>query len=568
MPVFSDLPTGKSGGVNTQDSQTIAEIKQQTTQLVSDTAAIKGQQETASQKIDSIFTGSGMEGKSLFATGIAPDNMKEIVVVPRNGAVKIRFTPPADTVIDGQTICTVKGVKVVMKEGGFPQNENDGETVLVCEDNNMYSYTDEAYLHEGLTNDTEYFFGFFPYSTHGVYNRSTRNRKNVTPKERMLFGFRIDKNNSDSETRVEYLEMAVGMKPARMNFAAGKFDYGDWKDVWFVEDNKPYMVRSDGTVDYQLNPVDYSKKITGEDSDVDNANYDGNAMASFPTVWLKQWDDGTYEYCYFSDTKIDDDYHAYAHQRADGSIMEYKYLRMFGGSLINGKLRSLSGKEYIQKNTAQQEVAAATANGSLWYTTAKCEWNLIDMLTLLMSKHDDRQDAFGKGNLNYQSGDTTKYGMLSTGTLNTKGQFFGYNDLTHQVKVFHIEKPWADQWERYAGHINDKGAIKVKMYPPYNFDGAGYANTSTTMSGTNGGYISVTKMTEWGRLPVVISGAEGQGVSDGGWFNNSQVNYALGGGYCGHGLRCGPSCCTVSDLVSHVSWHIGAGLSLEQPKTA
>lgn len=46
---------------------------------------------------------------------------------------------------------------------------------------------------------------------------------------------------------------AVGMTPAGMNFAGGGFDYGDWGDIWFVKKNRPVMVRTDGTVDYELN---------------------------------------------------------------------------------------------------------------------------------------------------------------------------------------------------------------------------------------------------------------------------------------------------------------------------
>lgn len=42
------------------------------------------------------------------------------------------------------------------------------------------------------------------------------------------------------------------------------------------------MLKSNGTVDYYLNPNDYSKKEDGiTNSDVANALYDGNTMAQY-----------------------------------------------------------------------------------------------------------------------------------------------------------------------------------------------------------------------------------------------------------------------------------------------
>lgn len=67
------------------------------------------------------------------------------------------------------------------------------------------------------------------------------------------YGMRINLLDSNPATRVKYLYDAVGMTPAGMNFAGGGFDYGDWGDIWFVKKNRPVMVRTDGTVDYELN---------------------------------------------------------------------------------------------------------------------------------------------------------------------------------------------------------------------------------------------------------------------------------------------------------------------------
>lgn len=66
------------------------------------------------------------------------------------------------------------------------------------------------------------------------------------------YGFRRNNNDSNPDTRIEYLYDAVGMTPASMNYGSG-FSYGSWGDIWFVKNNFPCMVKSVGSIDYRLN---------------------------------------------------------------------------------------------------------------------------------------------------------------------------------------------------------------------------------------------------------------------------------------------------------------------------
>lgn len=70
------------------------------------------------------------------------------------------------------------------------------------------------------------------------------------------YGMKINKNDSNPATRCTYLFDAVGMTPAAMNYSAGRFDFGDWGNVFFVKNNYPAMVKYDGTEDYKLDPND------------------------------------------------------------------------------------------------------------------------------------------------------------------------------------------------------------------------------------------------------------------------------------------------------------------------
>ena len=380
----------------------------------------------------------------------------------------------------------------------------------------------------------------------------------------ILLGYRINKLDSNPSTRIEYLYDAKGRTPAKMIFGTG-FNYGDWNEEWFVKNNRAVMLGFDGVPKYELNPNDYTQKLEGGASDVTNTSYEGNVMADIPLVWLYQYEDNNWEYVLVSNGQYNENFKAYAHQRADGSIMEHKYLACYKGSLIGDKLRSISGQQPMYSKTAQQEITYAQANGSLWYTHSFSERNLINVLLILMGKSDNSQATFGTGNLNYNAQATPTMGVMKSGSLDKMGMFYGYNDNTHQVKVFGMEGWWADQWSRTAGMFNDNGNVKIKPTPPYNLTGDGYTSVGVTPSGTSGGYIKTTKMTQFGRVPIEASGSDATYLCDGLWFNNSQLNYAHFGGVCNGGLRCGSSFLALNSSPASAYWSLGACLSCEQP---
>ena len=211
------------------------------------------------------------------------------------------------------------------------------------------------------------------------------------------YGFKIDKSISDPSNAVIYTHDAVTMTPAGMDFTNGVFDYGSWENVWFIKNARPVMLNFDGTEAYDLDPNDYSKKLDGTPSDIADSTKNMNAMIAFPTVWIKRTDDGSYNYIEISDRQLDSDFHAYAHEDANGIVKPYIYLPIYKGSMVDGKLRSISGVKPQSGTTAQQEVDAASALGTGWqiwdYTSKEM---LCDLLTLI-SKSLDTQGKFGQG---------------------------------------------------------------------------------------------------------------------------------------------------------------------------
>lgn len=377
------------------------------------------------------------------------------------------------------------------------------------------------------------------------------------------YGVKIRKGDINPITRVTYLYDAVGMTPAHMDFSRGVFDFGGWADIWFVKNNYPCMLKYDGTEDYKLNPNNYALKADGTPSDIANMDYAGNAMSAIPLVWIKQYEDAEHEYIILCEKQYDEDFHAYAHTRADESIMDVKYLAMFKGSYDGTRLRSMSGDSLVH-GRAQTEIDRAAANNQngadIWRTRSWADRNLVNCLLTVISRSDDSQTVFGAGN-------TTSGELLKTGTLNDKGQFFGYEETDKQVKVFHIEGWWGDQWERIVGILGDYGKVKVKMIPPYNLTGEGYTDTGISWSGWNSGFIKNTVMSHLGRIPNELE-QNAKHIPDWCWFDNDNINIALVGGSCNNGAYCGAAYLLLNVAASGTSWTIGAALSCEQPSAA
>lgn len=102
--------------------------------------------------------------------GIEPSNMKAFsVTAPGSGRPVITAVLPDNTVIDGQTLCTVAGAVIRKKSTGYPKDEFDGEKVAeIAESTTFTDVTANA--------DGTYYYAAYPFTTQGVYNRNPANR--------------------------------------------------------------------------------------------------------------------------------------------------------------------------------------------------------------------------------------------------------------------------------------------------------------------------------------------------------------------------------------------------------
>ena len=417
-------------------------------------------------------------------------------------------------------------------------------------------------------------------------------------KEHFCYSYKIDMNNSDPFTNCKpHFDQRYGcdnfnFTSAHMDYANDRFDYGSWEG-FIRRIARPCMLKYDGTVDYYLDPDDYSKKITGEASDVADVNYQGNAMVELEKLYFKRYTHNGIQYCFIADRKLDKSFKAYAHHDKYGKELDYIYRACYDGMYDGTRLRSISGVDYHNLNaltagyimssaTRQEEMNFAKANnvsteqGEGWNILHKSEWDYINDILILISMSTDTQTTFGRGrDGGYVS--TSDTGIISTGTMDTKGLFWGKNDSTAGVKVLGIENHWANLFKSCAGWFNDKGTQKVKYTygtedgstgEGFNTDASGYISitgatpTKGDSSTSGGGYITAWQYGDYGILPYeAISGASNKYLCDYLWFNNTATCFTLVGGSSYDGLDCGAFYSYLYGGAGIRYWNIGAALS-------
>lgn len=131
----------------------------------------------------------------------------------------------------------------------------------------------------------------------------------------------------------------------------------------------------------------------------------------------------------FCEEQYDDTYKAYAHTDADGNVLPVTYFPMYEGSVVNNRMRSLSGLTPTASMTDEQETTAAKQNGDRWDKQSFSEINLMYEMCTMITCSTNSQGKFGNGNSQSDN-------FLQTGTLNGKGQFSVIHRPHRQSKYF------------------------------------------------------------------------------------------------------------------------------------
>lgn len=180
-----------------------------------------------------------------------------------------------------------------------------------------------------------------------------------------IYGFKREVANSNYSTRITYIDDATGMTPVTIDLANQTQDLGSWKAV-IEKIARPVMLKSDGTVDYELDHDDTTKKLDGSASDISNVDYDGNAMVEFRNYrYVSRKTVDGFDYVRFANYKVDDSFEDNAFIGDDGKHQLAFYWSMFDGTFDgNNKLRSIADLEILRSKNAATEMTYAKANGT------------------------------------------------------------------------------------------------------------------------------------------------------------------------------------------------------------
>ena len=266
---------------------------------------------------------------------------------------------------------------------------------------------------------------------------------------------------------------------------------------------------------------------------------------------------------------MDENYKNWLRYNKNGEEVDYYYQAMYDGCAVDSIIRSISGQSIKKTTSGVTLIEYARANGDGWDVWETRFIFIRNLLLLLIGKSTDTQTVFGTGR--YSGGSSSSNNQLSTGQLDTSGQFGGDDD-NGAVKVFHSENPWGNIWKITQGLIQSGGTLYLKLTPNTN-DGTtvddylqtsvdGYLDTGITLSGTSGGYISGVELAaDSGLLPSVVSGSSSTYFPDGTWWDTSIVGFARFGSLPAFGLLVGAFAFSVNNAVSYSYWHSGVSLS-------
>ena len=512
-------------------------------------------------QIEEISEGGGVPSGGWGSSGgVKPSVCKNMSIKIDGTSVYLKWQDPGDTIIDNQVISSWGGTKIVKKVGSYPLTETDG--TLVIDNKTKNAYLDTAYQ-DTITSGENIYYTAFPYNTD---NMCTYNSKNNFV-DAIIYEYTINPNDSNPSSRVAYPAGCTNENytPFSMNFSTGKATYTDWEHAFFMP--RPVMVKSDGTVDYELYKDNYAYKADGiTASDYDNVEYDGNCMMAFPQVWIKyELDEGNLYHVYVSNKQVDENYHCWTHYNRLGTLVDEIFIQAFPVSNQSNKLRSLAGLNATVNLTGTTEITYAQANGDNWNLIDYGMWNMLQVILTLLGKSTDTQSTFGYG---YCRGANQSV-QNPTGVFADKGLFYATSGTSYnRIKVLGIEDLYGNMWKRINGCCySTTDGMRYKMTETtidgtsvngYNTDGTGYLTTQT-FTGTSGGYQSAFTLTEHGIFPVAASGSATTYTCDGLWWANN--GFAIVGGSWGNTSVAGAFALDLDDAVSHSHSSLGGSLS-------
>ena len=384
-----------------------------------------------------------------------------------------------------------------------------------------------------------------------------------------IYGFIEHMDILSPSQRIEYIGMNASYTPIAITKGGG-YSLNSWADFPWLKANKPYMVKADGNPDYRLNEDDYSKKEDGTNSDVSNTSYDGGAFSWAMKIYKYEKTVGSDRVVKFS-FEARDGYEPVGFVDPDNNELEGVWIPMFYGSIVETKMRSISGTQPCYNNaTAAEKTAINNFGARAQFFGGAIVQTLIDLM-IMFAKTTNLQEAYGNGNMNgYDSSLAPTNGVKQNAVING-GQFYGTSDGKSLNKIFHsIVLGTYQQWMRDPYTICVNGKLKVSKNYAYDLTGASYSDTGIEYDEVNDAswyyphrFQTIPGFGAIGVYP--FKGSTSTGGCDGIIVNKGIGAVALHFGECGTGTFDGPRALALRSTATLAYWGVGAAILLLPP---
>ena len=328
----------------------------------------------------------------------------------------------------------------------------------------------------------------------------------------LVLAYKINQvNTATARYVIDYAGDATNYTP--ITYSGTTPNMGSWES-WINSHFTPVMLKSNGTVDYELNRNNLNYKADGTTaSDISNTNYNGNAMLRIKKFYIScssetvgsGSDAYTVHTIKMCDSKIDDTYTCWGFVDASGNEKDYVYYALYNCYKdSNNKLRSISGVTLNESRPGNQllsyndMVAAAKANGTGWDISNLALENAIGLVMMMIYK------SVNPTFINQEIGDLYRQSMSVyqvTGTRNADGGF-PYVTAAQKQKALWIESFWRNYDSMNQSHpwINGLASLRTgtgsndfmpyyKKQPPYD-DFTTISNWTPMSSTTPHAYMS------------------------------------------------------------------------------
>lgn len=324
-----------------------------------------------------------------------------------------------------------------------------------------------------------------------------RRNKRIENADPRIFGCSILQNGSsswssalrDPAENCTYIDDATDFTPVKVYANGLVTNYGSWEDIITnILGIRPCLVQNRQVVAY-LNPDNFAQDENGDDVDT-TSGYSGDVMIEFKRCWYKWSISGSPG----SDSTITFEVtqrnmngnpgwvsNAFLAEDGSGSSVDSFFCGAYNGYIDrNGCLRSLSGQDIAYRHSLEEFRNAATANGAGYQVMSIYKWMYILGIFVLLMKTRDSSEI-GNGYTNTSGGYPIAKG--STGSLDTRGMFYGSSSTSASVKFCGIENLWgmasSNLIEGAMIGVTNTHNIYMKKCGPYNNNGSGYSNIGT-----------------------------------------------------------------------------------------